>query len=105
MLDDLCKEELGVIERGAGTKARSGMRGAAIARLEVAREGLWAHRSGEGVSVRKATPTKEDVLEPPADKGLGMGRNSTALAFKSRGDERGEEDALVAWGGCGADWP
>jgi len=57
---------------------------------------LWAHKSGDGVSVLRAAPTREDVLDPPADSGLGVGRNSTALAFKRRGDERGEEDALDA---------
>ena len=71
------------------------MWGVTITRLEVVREELWAHRSGEGMSVCNATPINEDVLELPADKGLSMGWNSIALAFMSQGDKRGEEDVLV----------
>jgi len=100
MLDDLRNEELGVTARGADEYA-SGTRGAAMARFEVARDGLWDQRSGDGVSVLSAVPTNDDALVPPADRGLGVGRNSTALAFKRRGDERGEEDALGTCCGCG----
>jgi hypothetical protein len=82
-----------VIARGADVYA-SGTSGAAMARFEVARDELWAHKSGDGVSVLGAIPTNDDVLDPPADRGLGIGRNSTALVFRRRGDESGEEDAL-----------
>lgn len=102
MLDDRCNEELGVKARGAEVYT-SGTRGAAIARFEVARDGLWDQRSGEGVSVLSAAPTNDDALVPAADKGLGVGRNSTALAFNRRGDESGEEDALGTCCGCGCD--
>jgi len=38
---------------------------------------------------------KEEELEPPAESGRGTGRNSTALALRRRGEDRGEEDALA----------
>ena len=50
---DVRSDELGVRERGRRLGDRSAMRGAAIARLEVALGELWAQRSGGGVSVRK----------------------------------------------------
>lgn len=58
-------------------------RGAAIARLD----GLCDQRSGEGVFARN--PSKLE-LEPAAERGRGIGLNSAAVAFRSRGDESGE---------------
>ena len=63
----------------------SGIKGAAMARLEVAREGLWDQRSGDSVSFLSVVPPNDDALVPPADRGLGTGRNWAALAFKRRG--------------------
>jgi len=66
-----------------------------MARLEVARRGLWAQRSGEGVSVRSAPG-----LEDAAERGRGIGLNSEALAFKRRGDDMGEEGRLAVNWAC-----
>ena len=85
------REDVGVPERGS--KELSGVRGAAIASLEVGREG-GAQRSGEGVSPRSAA--REPGLDEAADNGLGIGLNSEALALSSRGEERGEDGRLTA---------
>ena len=58
-----------------------------MARLEVARGELWDHKSGEGVSERRR---EVGVVDAAADKGLGMGLNSLALALNRRGEEMGE---------------
>jgi hypothetical protein len=76
----------------------SGNRGAAIARLDVARGELWAQRSGDGVSARKRAPGLDDA----AERGRGMGLNSEAFAFRSRGDEMGEAGRLAVY--CAETW-
>ena len=83
--------ELGVPERCINVL--SGVRGAAIASLDVGRDG-GAQRSGLGVSPRKAA--NEPGLDEAADNGRGMGLNSEALALRSRGDDRGEAGRLTA---------
>jgi hypothetical protein len=83
--------ETGVVARGM--YERSGVRGAAIARFELVRVVLCAQRSGDGVSARKAD--KEVGFEDAADSGLGIGLNSLAFAFRSRGDDRGDEGMLA----------
>jgi hypothetical protein len=75
-----------------GVRERSGMSGAAIAKLE--RKGLWDHMSGDGVSARKPAGFDE-----AAERGRGMGLNSVAFAFKRRGEDNGEAGRLaVNWG-------
>ena len=85
------KDELGV--PALWRRVLSGVKGAAMASLEVGREG-GAHRSGEGVSPRKAA--KEPGLEEAAERGRGIGLNSEALALRSRGDSMGEDGRLTA---------
>jgi hypothetical protein len=69
------------------------VRGAAIARFELVRVVLCAHKSGDGVSARRAL--KDVGLDDAADNGRGMGLNSEALAFNSRGEESGEAGKLA----------
>jgi hypothetical protein len=85
------KDELGVLARGRSDW--SGIKGAAIARLEVALRGLWAHRSGDGVSALRAD--RELGLEDAAERGRGIGLNSDALAFRRRGEDNGEAGRLA----------
>ena len=83
--------ELGVPARGNGDI--SGTRGAAIASFDVGRE-VWAHMSGEGVSPRSCE--SEPGLDDAADSGRMMGLNSCALAFKMRGEDKGDAGRLAA---------
>jgi len=70
------------------------MRGAAMARFEVARGELCAHMSGEGVSARRREPGWDEAEE----RGLGMGLNSEALALRERDVSKGEAGRLaVHW--------
>ena len=85
-------KELGVTDRG--NRWLSGVSGAAIANLEVGLCGLCAHRSGEGVSALK--PGNVPGLEDAAERGLWIGLNSEAFAFKMRGEEMGEAGRLDA---------
>ncbi len=78
----------------------SGKMGAAIARLELVLSELVAQRSGDGVSPR--IPEKEAGLDDAAERGRGIGLNSVAFAFRSCGEESGEDGKLavsvcVAW--------
>lgn len=65
-----------------------------MARLDVARGELWAHMSGDGVSALRLA--NDPGLEDADDKGRGMGLNSEALAFRSRGDDNGDDGRLAA---------
>ena len=58
-----------------------------MARLDVARGELWAHISGGGVSVRLMN---EPGVVAAAERGLGIGLNSLALALRRRGEDNGD---------------
>lgn len=85
------RRELGVPDRGSS--ALSGVNGAAIASFEVGREGLWAHMSGDGVSARREA--SDPGFDEAAESGRGMGLNSWALAFRIRGEDKGEAGRLA----------
>ena len=70
-----------------------------MARLDVARGELWAHKSGDGVSARRRDP----VWVAAADIGRGIGLNSLAFAFSRRGEDKGDagsEAVNCAWAAC-----
>lgn len=92
---DARNEEVGVPD--LGRYELSGVSGAAMANLDVGREG-GAHKSGEGVSARSAA--SDPGLEEAAERGRGMGLNSDALALSSRGDDMGEDGRLTANWAC-----
>jgi len=85
-------DELGV--KALGRSDWAGTNGAAIARLEVARGELCAHRSGDGVSA--LILAREPGLEDAEERGRGIGLNSEALAFKRRGEDKGDDGKLEA---------
>lgn len=90
------RRELGVLARDGRSRELSGMRGAAMASLDVGLCGLCAHISGEGVSPLRAD--SEAGLEEAAESGLWMGLNSLALALSRRGEESGDAGRLaVNW--------
>ena len=89
-LMDERKAEFGVAARGK--YERSGVNGAAMARLELALVEAGAHKSGEGVSARSWD--RDDGLEEAAERGRVMGLNSDALAFKCLGEDKGEAGRL-----------
>lgn len=89
-LMDERKAEFGVVARGKYD--RSGVKGAAMAKLELALVEAGAHKSGEGVSARNWD--KDDGLEEAAERGRVMGLNSDALAFKCLGEDNGEAGRL-----------
>jgi hypothetical protein len=72
----------------------SGIRGAAIARFDVALVLLCAQRSGDGVSALSAV----NVLgfDEAAESGLGCGRKSDALAPSARWEPIGDDGKLFA---------
>ena len=84
------KPEFGVAARGKYD--RSGVNGAAMARLELALVEAGAHKSGEGVSARNWD--KDEGLEEAAESGRVMGLNSDALAFRCLGEVKGEAGRL-----------
>jgi hypothetical protein len=89
-LMDERKAELGVAARGK--YERSGVNGAAMAKLELALVEAGAHRSGDGVSARSWD--RDDGFEEAAESGRVMGLNSEALAFKCLGEDKGEAGRL-----------
>jgi len=89
-LMDERKAEFGVAARGKYD--RSGVSGAAMARLELALVEPGAHKSGEGVSARNCD--KDDGFEEAAESGRVMGLNSDALAFKCLGEDKGDAGRL-----------
>jgi hypothetical protein len=89
-LMDERKPEFGVAARGKYD--RSGVSGAAMAKLELALVEPGAHKSGDGVSARNWD--KDDGLDEAAESGRVMGLNSDALAFKCRGEDRGDAGRL-----------
>jgi hypothetical protein len=86
------RDELGV--RALGNSDWLGTKGAAMAKLEVARGELCAHKSGDGVSALMLA--KEPGLEDAEERGRGIGLNSEALAFRRRGEDRGDDGKLDA---------
>ena len=90
-LMDERKAEFGVTARGKYD--RSGVSGAAMAKLELALvEPPGAHKSGDGVSARNWD--KDDGLEEAAESGRVMGLNSDALAFRCLGEDKGDAGRL-----------
>jgi hypothetical protein len=74
-----------------------------MARLEVTRGEMCDHGSGLGESPLRAV--RDDGFDDAALKGRGIGLNSFALAFRSRGLERGVLGRLAvnwawAWVAC-----
>lgn len=86
------RDELGV--RALGRSDWAGTSGAAIAKLDVARSELSAHRSGDGVSA--LILAREPGLEDADERGRGIGLNSEALAFSIRGEDKGDDGRLDA---------
>jgi hypothetical protein len=84
--------ELGVPERDRSVV--SGIRGAAMARFDVAFELPCAQRSGDGVSALSAV----NVLgfDEAAESGRGCGRKSDAFALKARWEPIGDDGKLFA---------
>jgi hypothetical protein len=80
--------------RALGNNDWAGINGAAMAKLEVARGELCAHKSGDGVSA--LILAKEPGLEDAEERGRGIGLNSEALAFRRRGEDKGEDGRLDA---------
>jgi len=84
------KPEFGVAARGKHD--RPGVKGTAMAKLELALVEPGAHKSGEGVSARNWD--KDDGLEEGAESGRVMGLNSDALVFECLGEGNGEAGRL-----------
>jgi hypothetical protein len=84
--------ELGVPERDRILV--EGIRGAAMARFDVAFELPWAQRSGDGVSAR--SPGNVLGFDEAAESGRGCGRKSDAFALSTLWEPIGDEGKLFA---------